>query len=108
MSTVKYNIYYSTSPTGPWILANSEPVEKLSQGNTYTINDLIPGTQYYFNVVGGIEVDGTFYELISQEIGPNEAKARTVDDAAVVPVSVRTLPISTHGGGGLSHQFTVT
>ncbi|MBU2515916.1 fibronectin type III domain-containing protein, partial [bacterium] len=56
-SSYTYNIYYSTSKDGEWILANSSPVGDSAYGNNYTIEGLTPKLTYYV-VVTSISLDG--------------------------------------------------
>jgi len=107
MADIRYNIYYSLSSTGPWTKANASPVAHVAAGNTFNIDNLKPNTQYYIRVVGGVQVDGTFSELIPQAIGPEEGSAKGIEEVLGVPFSIRTSAAQTHGGAGLSHQFEV-
>ena len=44
---IKYNIYVSTSPEGPWVLNNPIPIDHDQLGNEYTITDVIRDALYY-------------------------------------------------------------
>lgn len=74
MST-KFNIYYATSANGPWYLANDEPLDRIEEGNEYTISGLRTNTKYYVAIVGGVVEDDEFIPYISQEVGPEAANA---------------------------------
>ena len=50
---VRYNVYKSINPFGPWELVNDTPMIDVIQGNEYTIPDLVNGQVYYIMVVGG-------------------------------------------------------
>ena len=69
-TTIKYNVYYSSSPEGPWTLANLTPITHSDSGNSYTITGLNSATRYYVTVLGGIEEDGEFIPLFQQPVGP--------------------------------------
>lgn len=49
-SEYSYNIYYSSTSSGPWTLANSSPFEDQIYGNTYTVSGLTSGLIYYVTV----------------------------------------------------------
>jgi len=68
---IKYNVYYATSPKGPWTLANSSPISHDDTGNYHVIAGLSGGV-YYVAVVGGIMSGGEFLPLVSQPIGPQK------------------------------------
>lgn len=93
MAEVKYNVYYSLSSAGPWTKANASPITRVEAGNSFTITDLTPGGLYYIAVIGGVEASGTFFELISQPIGPEEGTALRLDDVDVSPLAVRMLSL---------------
>src|SRR5439155_6769770 len=48
-----YDIYFGTNPNPPQIVSNQEigsPVDGVRE--TYTVTDLLPGTTYYWRIVG--------------------------------------------------------
>jgi len=71
MRLIKYQVYYSSSPNGPWTLANNEPlIEDRIDSNTYTVTNLHEGTTYYFSVIAEREDDnGVYYPIAGQVIG---------------------------------------
>ena len=70
MST-KFNIYYATSANGPWTLVNTEPLDRVADGNTYTISGLQENTSYFVNIVGGIiNTSDEFVPLINKPCIP--------------------------------------
>ena len=81
----KFNIYYSTSVTGPWILANETPLDPDPTGyNMYNITGLQSNTVYYIQIVGGVMVDGEFSPLMSQSIGPvNQGAVTDINQLAL-------------------------
>jgi len=103
----KYNIYYSTSPKGPWTLANGSPLDHLDAGNEFVITGLINGALYYISVVGGILVNGDFKALVPQPIGPQEISSwgMGVARAKSYQVIVKYVEIATTDALGMS--FTV-
>lgn len=72
---IKFNVYYSTSREGPWILANTTPIDHIPEGNQYTVTGLKIDVTYYFLIVGGYIEDGVLVPLVSQHIGPDGAAA---------------------------------
>lgn len=71
---VKYNVYFSTDPAGPWALANTTPIDHIDGGNQYTVTGLKKDVVYYFLIVGGYMEGEEFIPLVSQHIGPEGSK----------------------------------
>lgn len=103
---IKYNVYYSTFPKGPWTLANPTPLDHDPAGNEYTISGLKLGATYYFVVVGGYIEDEEFIPLVTQHIGPDGQGARGVASAPIAPLIIREHVVTrVEEGEGLRHQF---
>ena len=86
---IKYNVYYSTSPTGPWTLDNPVPLDNVQGGTGYTITGLKKGAIYYVSIVGGIMQDGEFVPLMSQPIRPGPMQASGIGEAPMNPIMVK-------------------
>jgi hypothetical protein len=103
---IKYNIYYSFRPEGPWTLSNSTPIDHVDDTEMdYTVSGLNPNSVYYISVVGGYMDGTTFIPLISQPVGP-------VDDTVETNVSgdsigFRTFSPLKTSNGVLTHTFSV-
>lgn len=104
---IKYNVYVSTSPDGPWVLDNPTPIDHDQTGNEYTITDVIRGALYYIMVVGGYIDDGEFVPLMYQHIGPNPEGAQGVGTAPSVPMAVRNYVVRRKADSMLGHKFEV-
>lgn len=108
MST-KFNVYYSTTPNGPWILANTTPIDRDPNGNEYTITGLRYGVVYYVTVIGGkLNNQGEFVPLVSQSIGPRQAGISGVNSDYKPSIYVRTWLPEITDEEALAHQFTQT
>lgn len=106
---IKYNVYYATSSTGPWTLANTTPIAHDLMGNEYTIGGLTRGTLYYILVVGGyIDDDDEFVPLMDQPIGPTTYGAQGVGAAPVAPIAAREYITRKLANGSLGHKVTVS
>ena len=104
----KFNIYYATTPVGPWTLSNPIPVDRVDGVQSYTITGLNTDTLYYVSIVGGtLDVQDNFLPLISQPIGPNAIGAADQGAYPVAPIGVRTFSPSIVTNSGLGHQFEV-
>jgi len=49
-SDTHYDVYYSNSPSPPWVLANSSSLENDSVGNYLTVSGLNSYQNYYFKI----------------------------------------------------------
>lgn len=108
MST-KFNIYYSTSANGPWRLANEEPIDRLEDGNEFTITGLQENSQYFVTIVGGVVEDDEFLPYLDQELGPEASKAGDFIVVSSHPrYKVRTFTPRRNGESSLEHTFTVS
>ena len=106
-SNIYYNVYYSTTPKGPWTLSNSSPMLH-SDVNTHTVTGLKLNVQYYFLIIGGIlDENNSFVPLISQPINPEGSIALGVGTAKIPPVSVKTFAPTTNISSGIGHQFEI-
>jgi len=108
MST-KFNIYYANTPTGPWTLANTTPLDKVDGLNEYTISGLDLNKEYYVRIIGGtLNNEGEFVSLMNQPIGPNTEGART-DIEALPSASILVKPHApkTTSTTNLGHEFEV-
>ena len=106
MALIKYNIYYSISPKGPWILANETPVEDLPSGNSFTISNLQQGTVYYVTVVAGIEKLGIWYPIAGQSIGTIPENSIGVSNTHIM--AIKTFPESLNVAGETKLAITFT
>lgn len=106
MADVKFNVYYSSAPQGPWILSNQTPIDRIPEGNNWTVSGLVPNTTYYFLVVGGVVEDDEFIPLRSQAIGPNSIGAIGVGSQAVPTITARTFAPQKAGESMLGQTFT--
>lgn len=106
MST-KFNIYYATTPEGPWTLANEEPIDRDPDGNSFTISGLVSETQYYFQIVGGVVEDEEFVPLISQPIGPKREGAGDFNVFTPQLLSSKTFSPKIDDVDSLSHNFVL-
>ena len=105
MST-KFNIYYATSPTGPWTLANLTPLDRVEAVQRYTITGLSTDTTYYVSIVGGVlDALDNFIPLISQPIGPNQVGAGDQSKNPASPIAVRTFSPQINVSSVLGHQY---
>lgn len=105
-SNIKYNVYYSTTPDGPWTKANTVLISDNSSGNSYTITDLTEGVLYYVMVVGGILDDfGNWIPLSGQPIGPNPVSATQIDNPN--KIAIATYSPNFVNSGTLSMNFGV-
>lgn len=104
----KFNVYYSTTPNGPWILANTTPIDRDPNGNEYTITGLRYGVVYYVTVIGGkLNNQGEFVPLVSQSIGPKQAGIGGVDSDYKQVISVRTWLPNITNEEIIAHEFSV-
>ena len=107
MST-KFNVYYATTPNGPWTLANDTPIDRATSGLTqYTITGLNRNTLYYIAIIGGTMDGSDFVPLVSQPIGPKSSGAGDVSANRSIFFAKTFMP-SINTEGTLSHQFEVT
>jgi hypothetical protein len=107
MNNIKFNIYYSLSPDGPWTLDNDTPLDRVSTGNTYQISSLSAETLYYIRVVGGVIEDDEFVPLISQPITITKQNAGDVNNVIQGEASTRTFGPRFNDTSSLSHEFTI-
>jgi hypothetical protein len=107
MADVKFNVYYSTAPNGPWTLSNDTPIDRIPEGNSWTVSGLVPNATYYFLVVGGIIEDNEFIPLRSQAIGPNSIGAVGVGSQASATIAGRTFAPRRTDESSLGHTFEV-
>ena len=106
--TTKFNVYYATTPTGPWTLANTTPIDRIDGGNSYTVTGLQSDTLYYFKVVPGtVDEDDNFIPHISQPIGPVPEGAGDVTTRPGIPIAARTFSPKKVSSDSLSMQFEV-
>lgn len=106
MST-KFNIYYATTANGPWILANSTPIDRATSGLTqYIISGLNRNTLYYIAIVGGTMDGSDFVPLVSQSIGPKPSGAGDVSVNKMI-FSAKTFMPNINTEDVLSHQFEI-
>lgn len=104
----KFNIYYATTANGPWTLANSTPIDRVANGNQYTVTGLEYNTLYYVAIVGGYESGTEFIPLASQIIGPKTSGAGGVEVQSTPPLAIRTFTPQIQEDSYISHEFTVT
>lgn len=107
---IKYNVYYSTQSTGPWILANDEPIDHCQEGNSYTVSGLSKGTTYYFIIVGGYVENDEFIPLVTQAIGPQSLSSKGLDaiQATSILAAREYLPSIVGISSVLGHQFNAS
>lgn len=108
MST-KFNIYYSTSPNGPWTLANDTPIDREEGLQSYSIQNLVTNTNYYIAVVGGyVTDDQVFHPLLHQPIGPRQIGASGVEIARPPSILARTFSAVKNTNNSLGHEFNIS
>ena len=74
MSNKAFNIYYASTSTGPWTLANNSPILYSSTSNYgYTISNLQSKAVYYIKIIPGELIDDEFYPLVNESIGNSES-----------------------------------
>jgi hypothetical protein len=105
---VKYNIYYSTSPEGPWTLASEVPIDHNDLGNSFQITGLRNDTKYYVSIVGGRVVGSEFLPLVTQPIGPLPEKASGVGVVTMPPWGVKTFEPRVVGSASLKHSIAIS
>lgn len=102
----KYNVYYSTTPDGPWIKANITLINDVSSGNSYTITGLTEGVLYYIIVVGGkLNEQGIWVPLSGQSIGPLPNPAKDIANPNMI--SARTYSSKINNSSNLNMSFGV-
>jgi hypothetical protein len=108
--SIKFNIYYSVSSSGPWTLANSTPIDRIAAGQEYTITGLATNTQYFIAIVPGtLDEDDSFLPLLSQAIGEEGVKAGGIETVKVPVFAARTFaPSITITGTPMGHKFTIS
>lgn len=104
---IKFNIYYKTDLSEPWILANQTPVAFDPEGNEYTVEGLQPSTRYYLAIVPGIEENGAFVPYLNQAIGPTKNAITDVNSAQVLTIQSKTRATA-NLNATLGNTFTVT
>lgn len=108
MSNTKFNIYYSTTPIGPWTLSNPTPLDRVEGIQSYTITGLNTDTTYWVSIVGGVlDSQDNFVPLISQPIGPNPVGAGDQNRHPVSPLGIRTFSPKIIVLSSLGHEFEV-
>ena len=108
MSSTKYNIYYATTPSGPWTLANVTPLDHVDNLNSYTVTGLNTNTLYYFAIVGGeLNESDEFMPFISQPIGPKPNGAGDVSSSPVTLFTAQTFSPTVKSNNYLKMQFEV-
>ncbi len=104
----KFNIYYASTPDGPWTLSNPAPLDRVEGLQSYTITGLVTDTIYYVSIVGGVlDANDNFVPLISQPIGPNPIGAADQSVRPVSPVGVKTFSPQIITNSNLGHQYEV-
>lgn len=101
---VSYKVFYSISRSGPWTQANAVVQAEAPSGNTYTVTGLENGVMYYFYVVGGKDVDGTWVGYCAQVLKPSSESAATEVTLEFVAVTPGLPRPSSH----FSQSFEVT
>jgi hypothetical protein len=108
MSSVKFNVYYSLTPNGPWVLSNPSPLDADDSGhNAYTVTGLKNNTKYYFSIIPGVVQSGVFYPLNSQPIGPSSNGAVGVGVNRGKTISVKSFAPKAITESSLGQQFEV-
>jgi hypothetical protein len=110
MFEVKFNVYYSISENGPWILANSSPLDADTSGhNSYTVSGLDHGATYFLSIIGGMVEDNEFFPMITQHIGPNTTGLITDINALLKPALAKGITFApmVDTDDNLGHEFTV-
>ncbi len=104
---LKFNIYYKTDLSEPWILANNTPIDHDIEGNEFTVSGLKPDTRYYLTVVPGILDDNNnFVPYLNQAIGPTDFGVTDINDAQLCTIQSKTR-INTKENTVLGNSFTV-
>lgn len=108
MSNTKFNIYYATSPTGPWTLANTVPLDRVEGLQSYIITGLKTNALYYVSIVGGVlNAQNNFVPLISQPIGPNPIGAGNQSNCPVSPLGIKTFSPQITIESVLGHMYAL-
>ncbi len=103
---IKYNVYYSTNPDGPWIKSNGAPLNDVPSGNSYTITGLTEGVLYYILVVGGrLNEQNIWVPLSGQSIGPLPNPAKDIANPNMI--SARTYSSKINISSNLNMSFGV-
>jgi len=105
---VKYNVYYSTQPNGPWTLSNTTPIDHVDGGGEHTITGLKYNSLYYVSIVGGIIENGEFLPVMSQYIRPGSYGAAGIGTAPIEPIIIRSFIPSLTQDATLGHVFTLS
>lgn len=110
---IKFNIYYSSHPNGPWTLSNNTPIDIEDGVMSHFVDNLDPRTNYYIRIIGGYVSGSDFLPLQTQAIGPyNEGtKLNMVVDKtgqlAPYSIEVATNSAKSFSENGLHSVFDV-
>jgi len=109
VSSIKYNVYYSTQKDGPWVLGNPTPIDHSQEGNSYTLSSLQKGTTYYIRVVGGyLNTEDEFVPLITQPVGPQTLPAQGISAVkTTASIIVKEYLVRIISDSIFEHQFEV-
>lgn len=103
---IKFNVYYKTDLSEPWVLANQTPITFDPAGNEYTLEDLQPDTRYYLAIVPGLEENGEFTPYLNQAIGPTSNAVTDINSANVPTIQAKTR-VNASLNATLGNTFTV-